>query len=255
MTSTINASTSAGLVNTADTSGILQLQTANTAALTIDASQNVGIGTSSPYAQLALGSASALTNYQGALFGVTLPTGSGSWLEFSENSTNGSSFRISKDSTTGVLINTNYKAIGFKANGYSTAVSAANVVIDTSGNLQFNSGYGSAATAYGCRAWVSFDGTLTSPITPRGSGNISSITKQATGKYTLNMTTAMPDANYVAMVGGSPTTGAAYSSQQVFNNQNGSTEAPTTSSFKIVNLTGGFGAYADSAYILVTVFR
>jgi len=40
MTTTINASTSAGLVQTADTSGILQLQTASTAAVTIDASQN-----------------------------------------------------------------------------------------------------------------------------------------------------------------------------------------------------------------------
>jgi hypothetical protein len=48
MTTTINASTVSGLVNTADTSGILQLQTASTAALTIDASQNVGIGTASP---------------------------------------------------------------------------------------------------------------------------------------------------------------------------------------------------------------
>ena len=52
MASTINASTSSGLVNTADTSGILQLQTASTAALTIDASQNVGIGTASPAAKL-----------------------------------------------------------------------------------------------------------------------------------------------------------------------------------------------------------
>ena len=48
MTATINASTTAGVVTTADTSGILQLQTNGTAALTIDASQNVGIGTSSP---------------------------------------------------------------------------------------------------------------------------------------------------------------------------------------------------------------
>jgi Chaperone of endosialidase len=48
MTTTINASTSSGLVNTADTSGILQLQTASTAAVTIDTSQNVGIGTASP---------------------------------------------------------------------------------------------------------------------------------------------------------------------------------------------------------------
>ena len=48
MASTINASTTLGLISTADTSGVLQLQTANTAALTIDASQNVGIGTASP---------------------------------------------------------------------------------------------------------------------------------------------------------------------------------------------------------------
>lgn len=58
MTTTINASTSAGLVNTADTSGILQLQTANTAAVTVDASQNVGIGTTSPASKLSVGSAS-----------------------------------------------------------------------------------------------------------------------------------------------------------------------------------------------------
>jgi len=48
MTTTINASTSAGVVTTADTSGILQLQTASTAALTIDGSQQVGVGTASP---------------------------------------------------------------------------------------------------------------------------------------------------------------------------------------------------------------
>jgi hypothetical protein len=44
MAVTINASTSAGLISSADTSGVLQLQTANTTALTIDASQNVGLG-------------------------------------------------------------------------------------------------------------------------------------------------------------------------------------------------------------------
>jgi hypothetical protein len=49
MAVTINASTSAGLVQTADTTGILQLQTANTTAVTIDTSQNVNIGqTSTP---------------------------------------------------------------------------------------------------------------------------------------------------------------------------------------------------------------
>jgi len=48
MTSTINASTTAGIVTTADTSGVLALQTAGTTAVTVDASQNVGIGTASP---------------------------------------------------------------------------------------------------------------------------------------------------------------------------------------------------------------
>ena len=60
MTTTINASTSSGLVNTADTSGILQLQTASTAALTIDASQNVGIGTASPTQKLTVSGSSSL---------------------------------------------------------------------------------------------------------------------------------------------------------------------------------------------------
>jgi hypothetical protein len=69
-----------------------------------------------------------------------------------------------------------------------------NVVLATNGDLQFNSGYGSAATAYACRAWVNFNGSGTVAI--RGSGNVSSITDNGTGNYTINFTTAMPDANY-----------------------------------------------------------
>ena len=45
MAVTINASTSAGLVQTADTSGVLALQTAGTTAVTVNASQVVSIGT------------------------------------------------------------------------------------------------------------------------------------------------------------------------------------------------------------------
>jgi uncharacterized protein YaiE (UPF0345 family) len=46
--STINASASSGLISTADTSTILALQTNGTTAVTIDGSQNVGVGTTTP---------------------------------------------------------------------------------------------------------------------------------------------------------------------------------------------------------------
>ena len=52
-----------------------------------------------------------------------------------------------------------------------------------------------SAPMYACRAWVNFDGTGTPTI--RASGNVSSITDNGVGDYTINFTTAMPDANYV----------------------------------------------------------
>ena len=50
------------------------------------------------------------------------------------------------------------------------------------------------APLYMCRAWVNFNGTGTVAI--RASGNVSSITDNGTGDYTVNFTTAMPDADY-----------------------------------------------------------
>lgn len=71
--------------------------------------------------------------------------------------------------------------------------------IDGSGNFAFNSGYGSAATAYGCRAWVNFNGTGTVAI--RASGNVSSITDNGVGDYTVNFTNALVDTNYAFTFG------------------------------------------------------
>ena len=53
------------------------------------------------------------------------------------------------------------------------------------------------APIYACRAFVNFDGTGTVAI--RESGNVSSITDNGTGKYTVNFANAMPDANYSAV--------------------------------------------------------
>jgi hypothetical protein len=60
-----------------------------------------------------------------------------------------------------------------------------------------------SAPIYAARAWVNFDGTGTVAI--RASGNVSSITDNGTGYYTVNFTTAMPDVNYVALSIGSDT--------------------------------------------------
>lgn len=46
------------------------------------------------------------------------------------------------------------------------------------------------------KAWVNFNGTTASPSTIRGSYNVSSVTKNGTGDYTVNFTNAMTDANY-----------------------------------------------------------
>jgi len=51
-----------------------------------------------------------------------------------------------------------------------------------------------SAPVYACRAWVNFNGTGTVAI--RASGNVSSITDNGTGDYTINFATSLPDANY-----------------------------------------------------------
>lgn len=60
------------------------------------------------------------------------------------------------------------------------------------------------APIYACRAWVNFNGTGTVAI--RASGNVSSITDNGVGDYTVNFTTAMPDINYSASCMGENTT-------------------------------------------------
>jgi hypothetical protein len=58
-----------------------------------------------------------------------------------------------------------------------------------------------SAPYYGARAWVMFDGTGTASI--ESSANISSLTDNGTGDYTLSFTTAMPDTNYCLVYGAS----------------------------------------------------
>ena len=68
---------------------------------------------------------------------------------------------------------------------------ASGKAVDVATALSTASG---SAPSYSARAWVQFDGTGTVSI--YGNGNVSSITDNGVGDYTLNFTTAMEDTNY-----------------------------------------------------------
>lgn len=104
-----------------------------------------------------------------------------------------------------------------------------------------------SAPIYGARAWVNFNGTGTVAI--RASGNVSSITDNGTGDYTVNFTTAMPDANY-STVGTSSLPSGGSDRRVLAVNLN---TAPTTSA---VRVSVGYGATADDqTYVQIAIFR
>ena len=116
---------------------------------------------------------------------------------------------------------------------------------DGSGNLSFNSGYGSVATAYACRAWVNFNGTGTVAI--RASGNVSSITDNGVGNYIVNFTTAMPDTDYaVGCTVQRDTSGTAA------NDSSGMANSETAMLTTSVNVTRGA---SDPLVFCVSIFR
>lgn len=107
----------------------------------------------------------------------------------------------------------------------------------------------SAGTQIGtfCRAWVNFNGTGTVAI--RASFNVTSITDNGTGDYTINFTTAMPDANYVVTSAADSGTGNAVTART----QDGTT-ARTTSAVRVQMLVLA-GTAIDAAICQFSVFR
>lgn len=104
----------------------------------------------------------------------------------------------------------------------------------------------SGVEMYLAKAWVNFNGTGTVAI--RASGNVSSITDNGAGDYTVNFSSAMPDANYCA-VGASGTTASDY--RVVVPNFNA---APTASACRI-RVGSMTQAAADDTYVNFTIFR
>jgi hypothetical protein len=111
--------------------------------------------------------------------------------------------------------------------------------IKTTGNVE----------VYTCKAWVNFNGTGTVAI--RASGNVSSITDNGTGNYTVNFTTAMPDVNYAPIA----TTSRKSPDNEAYPNTVGTSRSPTTGSIIIYLRNPYASAAEDSDNVNVAVFR
>jgi hypothetical protein len=232
MASIIRATTTSGLQVAPDNSGSLQLQTnGTTTAVTIDTSQNVGIGTTSPQSKTSFAASSA--NY------LTFQNSAGSSIYAAIGVDSGAPELVTGASANDTVIRTNQQ-IWFALSGGQAAGR-----FDSSANFRFNSGYGSAAIAYGCRAWVNFNGTGTVAI--RASGNVTSITDNGTGNYTINFTTAMPDVNYNAVS----------SDARASNDYGYGVRLMTfaTGSLTVNTLTNGANSLVDYETVCVSIFR
>jgi hypothetical protein len=148
------------------------------------------------------------------------------------------------DTNTGIFFSA-ADTIDFTEGGVATGQ------FDSSGNFKFNSGYGSAAVAYGCRAWVNFNGTGTVAI--RGSGNVTSITDNGTGDYTMNFTAALVDVNY-SVVGTAKIVGGT-GGQNIRIHNDAYATAVTTTAVKVQVTNAANASLADSEMVNIAVFR
>jgi hypothetical protein len=141
--------------------------------------------------------------------------------------------------------------IAINGSGTITGISVGGIpdgVVDTdvlAANAVTYAKIGTTEQGQLCKAWVNFNGTGTVAI--RASYNVSSITDNGTGDYTVNFTTALADTNYTATFAGGDlfygsvvtlAYGGVYSSTQ-----------------SRIRLSGVAGADADSGLVCLAFFR
>jgi phosphoribosylformylglycinamidine (FGAM) synthase-like enzyme len=104
-----------------------------------------------------------------------------------------------------------------------------------------------------CKAWVNFSAN-TGTVTINGSFNISSVTRNSTGVFTPNFTTAMPNGNYSAIATSSPAaSGNDSMTIQMYASGSSTIVAPSTTSFTF-GCVQAVTAYRDPFYVTVAVF-
>jgi len=109
---------------------------------------------------------------------------------------------------------------------------------------------------YAAKAWVNFNGKDTVAI--RDGGNISSITDNGSGNYTVNFTAAMVDANYAVTSSGMKNSSS--NSAFLFYGAPYGGAVPTTNAVCIWTGTGHIsgttaGVAQDETYVQVAIFR
>jgi len=100
-----------------------------------------------------------------------------------------------------------------------------------------------------CRAWVNFNGTGTVAI--RDNFNVSSITDNGTGNYTVNYTTAFADANYSVVASGK---GGSNAGQDIYVSVGNSVFTASAIDLFTSQAGGTAANRADSEYVLVAIF-
>jgi len=129
----------------------------------------------------------------------------------------------------------------------NNTVTSAKIVDGAITAPDLNGAQSGSAPIFGARAWCVFDGTLTGTNAPTAGGNVTSVTKNGTGDYTINFTTAMPTANY-AVVGWArdTVTNFPYLSGSI-------AAAPATGSVR-VRVANGANATVDAPFITAVIF-
>lgn len=147
------------------------------------------------------------------------------------------------------------KVDGSTSATFTTSGITGNLTGNVTGNVTgtaTNAASGSQLALKSAKAWVNFDGTLSTPITPRASFNVSSVTKNGTGEYTVNFATPMADANYAMSLGGHGDTNSTMGYVTGYRSSIGG-YTPTTTSIRLQSCNGANAKY-DIPCVCVAIF-
>ena len=145
----------------------------------------------------------------------------------------------------------------------TTGVTTAKIADESITAPKLSGSQTGSAPIFGCRAWVVFDmtrnasggsDTLNTNRFIYSSGNVDSVTKIDTGRFQVNFTTAMPDANYMYFGSGRSNTGDNSGDVIIGRpNSTGSADgAKTTSSIKLDVIDAG-ASFFNSSEVCVSI--